>query len=39
MHVLGQVLTLGSRARVLGKLLLLEMNGLNTRQGERGDMK
>ena len=39
MYVLVQTLTPDSRAQLLGKLLLLEMTGLNVRQGERGDVK
>ena len=39
LYVLGQMLTPDSKTQVLGKPLLLEMNGLNARQGERGDMK
>ena len=31
MYVLGQTLTLDSKTRVWGKLLLLEMNGLKAR--------
>ena len=39
MYVFRQTLTPESRARVLGKLLLLEMNGLNVRQEERRSTK
>ena len=39
MYFFGQTLTPDSRARVLGELLLLEMNGLNVRQGERRSTK
>ena len=38
-HVLGQMLTPDSKTQVLKKPLLLEMNGLNARKGERGNMK
>ena len=39
MYVLGEMLIPDSRAEFWGKLLLLEMNGLNVRQGERTNMK
>lgn len=35
MYVFRKTLTPDSRVRVLGKLLFLEVNGLNVRQGER----
>ena len=39
MYVLGQMLTPDSRTRVLGEatILLLKMNDLSMRQGERGN--
>ena len=39
MCVLEWTLTPDAKTRALGKLLLLEMNGLNVRQRERGNMK
>ena len=39
MYVLRQMPTSDLRARVLGKLVLLELNGFNMRQGERGNTK
>ena len=41
MYVLGQMLTPDSRTRVLGEatILLLKMNDLSMRQGERGNTK
>ena len=39
MYILGQTLTPDSKARVLGKALLMEMNGSVMNQCERGRMR
>ena len=39
MYVLGQTLTPDENSSFRGSYYFLEMNGLNVRQGERGNMK